>query len=212
MSVAPATPGRGTTVAAPSGVKNHARLRCALACLAVLGAASACSDQPRSGGTDAAASPAPGVDRRETPPAPGAGPPVSPGHDTPQDVARAAATEIAREPNTVDWSGGDAAHGQALFAQNCALCHGGAGRGDGIASPAINPKPRDFTDGRFYIDADANNTTGEDVDLARVILHGPHAFGGSEAMAAFEGALSESDVRDLIAHIRALAQRRAAHS
>jgi len=160
--------------------------------LVLLLAASACSD--------AVDRPVPVL------PPEGAGIPQSPGHPTAEDIARAAATELAREPNDVDWSGGDAAHGQTLFANQCALCHGGGGHGDGLATPALNPKPRDFTQGRFYIDANANNRTGEDVDLARVILHGPRAFGGTLAMPAFEGALSESDVRDLIAHIRTLAR------
>ena len=164
----------------------------------------ACSDRTDPGSVDAAASPSPGIEHHDVLPPEGAGAPVDPA-TTAQEIARASASDLAREPNQVDWSGGDAAHGQALFAQNCALCHGGAGRGDGIATPAINPKPRDFTDGRFYIDASANNQTGEDVDLARVILHGPRAFGGTLAMPAYHGSLSESDVRDLIAHLRALA-------
>jgi mono/diheme cytochrome c family protein len=136
----------------------------------------------------------------------GSGVPLPPDHPTAEDIARASATDLARAPNDVDWSGGNAAHGQALYTTRCAICHGGGGAGDGIATPAINPKPRDFTTGRFYIDADANNRTGEDVDLARVILHSPSAFGGSPAMPAFEGGLSEPDVRDLIAHIRALSR------
>ena len=112
---------------------------------------------------------------------------------------------IAREPNAVDWSGGDPARGQALYATHCAICHGGGGAGDGVATPALNPKPRDFRDARFYIDGNANNQTGEDVDLARVILHGPAAFGGTNEMVAWRDAFSDQDVRDLIAHIRTLA-------
>jgi mono/diheme cytochrome c family protein len=134
----------------------------------------------------------------------GASAPAPPDHSTADDIARASATDLAREPNEVDWSGGDAARGQALFAARCAICHGGGGDGEGIASPAINPKPRDFTTGRFYIDASANGKTGEDVDLARVILHGPAAFGGTSAMTAFRDSLSDDDVRDLIAAIRRL--------
>jgi len=36
------------------------------------------------------------------------------------------------------------ARGKTLFAQNCAACHGPAGRGDGPAAGALNPKPRHF--------------------------------------------------------------------
>ncbi len=37
------------------------------------------------------------------------------------------------------------ARGGELYAQQCALCHGAAGKGDGVAAAALNPKPRDFT-------------------------------------------------------------------
>jgi len=178
--------------------------------LALLLAATACSDAADPG---YAAAPS-GSPEQAVPvlPPEGAGNPQPPGKGTAEDIARASATDLAREPNSVDWSRGDAAHGGTLFANQCALCHGGGGNGEGLATPAINPKPRDFTQGRFYIDADANNRTGEDVDLARVILHGPRAFGGTMAMPAFEGALSESDVRDLIAHIRTLGRGHVAES
>ena len=37
--------------------------------------------------------------------------------------------------------------GKTLFSVNCASCHGTNGKGDGPASSALNPKPRDFTSG-----------------------------------------------------------------
>jgi len=37
------------------------------------------------------------------------------------------------------------AKGKSLFAINCASCHGTGGKGDGPASVALNPKPRNFT-------------------------------------------------------------------
>jgi high-affinity iron transporter len=38
------------------------------------------------------------------------------------------------------------ASGRALYAANCATCHGDAGAGDGPASAALTPKPANFTD------------------------------------------------------------------
>jgi len=35
--------------------------------------------------------------------------------------------------------------GAQLFAAYCATCHGAAGRGDGLAGAALNPRPRDLT-------------------------------------------------------------------
>lgn len=165
----------------------------------LLFASSACSDADR----ESAANRPPGLEA----PAPAASAPEPELADQPtsEQIARASATDAAREPNDVDWSGGDPAHGQALYATHCAICHGGGGAGDGIATPALNPKPRDSRDGRFYIDGNANNRTGEDIDLARVILNGPAAFGGTREMVGWRDALSDQDVRDLIAHIRTLA-------
>ncbi|MDE3217567.1 MAG: cytochrome c, partial [Gemmatimonadota bacterium] len=37
------------------------------------------------------------------------------------------------------------AQGKQLFAVNCVMCHGAAGKGDGAAAVALTPKPRDFT-------------------------------------------------------------------
>lgn len=37
------------------------------------------------------------------------------------------------------------AQGKQLFAVNCVMCHGAAGKGDGAAAVALTPKPRDFS-------------------------------------------------------------------
>ena len=39
------------------------------------------------------------------------------------------------------------AKGKTVFQINCASCHGATGHGDGPASAALNPKPRNFTEG-----------------------------------------------------------------
>ena len=38
-------------------------------------------------------------------------------------------------------------HGTKLFAQNCAMCHGNEGRGDGPAGAGLNPKPKNLIEG-----------------------------------------------------------------
>jgi mono/diheme cytochrome c family protein len=38
-------------------------------------------------------------------------------------------------------------HGKKLFAQNCSMCHGNEGKGDGPAGQALNPKPRNLVEG-----------------------------------------------------------------
>jgi len=39
--------------------------------------------------------------------------------------------------------------GKAIYDAQCAACHGSAGRGDGAAAAALNPKPANFTDKTF---------------------------------------------------------------
>ncbi|TMQ63825.1 MAG: c-type cytochrome [Candidatus Eisenbacteria bacterium] len=39
------------------------------------------------------------------------------------------------------------ARGKTVFQINCASCHGNTGHGDGPAAAALNPKPRNFTEG-----------------------------------------------------------------
>lgn len=38
-------------------------------------------------------------------------------------------------------------NGKKLFAQNCAMCHGNEGKGDGPAGLALNPPPRNLVEG-----------------------------------------------------------------
>lgn len=120
---------------------------------------------------------------------------------SPSDVSSDTALQFARQPTHVDWQGGDLEQGGALFALHCSTCHGADGKGAGPAAIALNPKPRDLTEGTFYIDANDNNETGEATDLARVILVGPGAFGGSEAMQGWSETLSVDDVIDLVAFV-----------
>jgi mono/diheme cytochrome c family protein len=37
------------------------------------------------------------------------------------------------------------ARGKELFEKNCTQCHGGQGKGDGVAAATMNPRPRNFT-------------------------------------------------------------------
>ena len=132
-------------------------------------------------------------------------PPQQPRAPEPEDLARAMAPEAAKQPQTIDWSGGDPNEGRKLYGLYCVNCHGARGQGDGLLAPTLDPKPRDFTTGRFYIDANANNKTGEDVDIARVILESPSAFGGSRGMPPWKETLSTDQVRNVVAYVEQLA-------
>jgi mono/diheme cytochrome c family protein len=50
-----------------------------------------------------------------------------------------------RKKNPLACDAQQLAVGRDLYMQNCAPCHGETGRGDGVASPNLEPKPKDFT-------------------------------------------------------------------
>lgn len=41
------------------------------------------------------------------------------------------------------------AYGKKVFMTNCSMCHGNEGKGDGAAGAALNPKPRNFVEGKW---------------------------------------------------------------
>ena len=85
------------------------------------------------------------------------------------------------------------AKGKTLFAVNCASCHGTTGKGDGPASVALNPKPRDFTSGYWRYG-------GGEARVVRTISEGSPGT----AMAAFP-AISLEDRFALAHYVRSLA-------
>jgi mono/diheme cytochrome c family protein len=60
--------------------------------------------------------------------------------------------------------------GARLYGQNCSICHGRDGAGDGPATSFLNPKPRDFTKGIFKFRSTTDLPT--DDDLFRTISRG----------------------------------------
>lgn len=93
----------------------------------------------------------------------------------------------------------DASAGKAKFQQLCASCHGATGKGDGVASAALNPKPRNLSDAAYM-------KTRTDADLKNVILNGGAAIGKSASMPPWKASLQGADVDNLIAFIRTLSK------
>lgn len=94
-------------------------------------------------------------------------------------------------------SAGDVSKGKKIYDELCWRCHGRSGKSDGPVSFAMDPRPRDLTD-RMYM------SQISDEELLAVIKEGGAAFGKSPAMMAFKGALSDDDIRAVIAFIRTL--------
>ena len=85
--------------------------------------------------------------------------------------------------------------GAALFAANCAVCHGTDARGDGPAAKSLPIRPADLTAAHFWA-----HTEG---DLFWFISHGINAKPGALAMPAFGDVLPSDDRWALIDFLKA---------
>ena len=67
---------------------------------------------------------------------------------------------------------GDAAHGKVVYEKKCMLCHGEKGDGNGPGGALLDPRPRDFTKGKFKIRTSLSGQAPTDADLFRIISEG----------------------------------------
>lgn len=81
--------------------------------------------------------------------------------------------------------------GSALFQQNCVVCHGADGRGDGPGAAELNPKPTDFR---------LHTPLHIDAQFFKFII-GDDSFAGS-AMPEYRDQLSEEDIWNLVNYLR----------
>ena len=95
----------------------------------------------------------------------------------------------AKRQNPVASSEASIEEGKRLFKQNCAVCHGPAGHGDGPAAASLKPHP-----------ADLAMMAGHhpDGDLARKIAN------GRGAMPSWKGSLSDQQIWVLVNYIKSL--------
>jgi mono/diheme cytochrome c family protein len=93
--------------------------------------------------------------------------------------------------------------GGKLYDARCASCHGKTGHGDGEDAGFLNPRPRDFTTGRYKFRSTETGSLPTDDDLARSITEGLH----STSMPSWKPFLSQEQVRALIGHIKTFSPR-----
>lgn len=93
----------------------------------------------------------------------------------------------------------DAEAGKVKYQQFCASCHGKEGKGDGLAAAALTPKPRDHTNAEYM-------NKLKDEDIFRITKLGGPAVKLSPHMPPWGGALSDQDIRNIVAYIRTLAR------
>jgi mono/diheme cytochrome c family protein len=92
---------------------------------------------------------------------------------------------------------GNTEAGGKLYQMRCAPCHGPDGKAATPTAQALNPKPRNHTDGAYM------NQLSHD-HLAKVIKNGGPAVGKSQIMPPHSD-LNDQQIEDVIAFTRSLA-------
>ena len=126
-----------------------------------------------------------------------------------RDAAASQRAVVARAP--VPERAGSVAAGRALFAGDCAPCHGPAGHGDGPLAAAVRgadpdgemARTMDLTKGAFWAVSWSPVTEPLEADLARTIR-----FGIPGTPMPGHEMLTDEEVRDLVAYVEALARSR----
>lgn len=92
--------------------------------------------------------------------------------------------------------------GKALYDKRCSHCHGEEGDGQGVATPFVYPKPRDFTSGVYKFitrhETEEGNRLASDEDIFRSISEGLHG----SSMPGWEGFFSKQQIWQLVHYIK----------
>lgn len=98
----------------------------------------------------------------------------------------------------------DLATAQKQFTKYCAKCHGASGKGDGEQAATLRHKPKDWTNC-------AEMAKERDEDLFKVTkFGGPPIQGQPSEMMGMGKALSDGEIRALVAYMRTFCQQPAA--
>jgi mono/diheme cytochrome c family protein len=116
-------------------------------------------------------------------------------------LAISAALFVVPHPAAAQTS--SSADGAALYQQRCASCHGKTGRGDGEYAGLLNPRPREFTSGRFKFRSTDTGNLPTDDDLAHSIAEGLHGT----SMPTWKAFLKPEEVQALVAQVKSFSPR-----
>jgi len=94
---------------------------------------------------------------------------------------------------------GTADNGKHLYQALCTQCHGIKGRGDGVNASTMEVKPRDHTDAKEM-------GARTDADLFKAIKFGGKAVNKSILMPNWDANLSDAEITDIVAYLRALSK------
>jgi high-affinity iron transporter len=114
----------------------------------------------------------------------------------PETEMEPADTAAMGEAPESDAGSTETASGQAVYAANCAACHGETGRGEGPAAIGLEPPPSDLTDG-LWATGDGSLSA-----IRNTITNGSPGT----AMIAWQGTLTEAEIDAVAQHVYSFSQ------
>ena len=93
--------------------------------------------------------------------------------------------------------------GKKVYEDRCAMCHGNDGKGGGLAASFLNPRPRDFTAGKYKFRSTESGSIPTDADLERTIREGLHAT----AMPDWKEFISGDSLTSVTAYVKSFSPR-----
>jgi mono/diheme cytochrome c family protein len=89
----------------------------------------------------------------------------------------------------------DVQAGKTVYVQQCMICHGISGKGNGPSGKKLDPKPTDFT-----------KAVANDEEWFKATKLGTKAIGKSNGMEAYSAKLTDQQIRDVLAYVKSLKQ------
>lgn len=110
---------------------------------------------------------------------------------------------VGAEPSeTRETTGAMLGFGRSVYIRNCAICHGPAGNGRGMAAHMFITQPRDFTRGIFKFRSTPSGSLPTDDDLIRTISRG---LRGTPMVS--QGYLRRREIEAAVAYLKTLSPR-----
>ena len=98
---------------------------------------------------------------------------------------------------------GNPSLGKSIYESRCVECHGNEGKGNGPAAGLLNPRPRDFTSGKFKFRSTESGSIPADEDLLNTLRNGLHAT----AMPDWKAYIGDDSLKAVIAYIKTFSAR-----
>ncbi|HEX7573734.1 MAG TPA: c-type cytochrome [Bacteroidota bacterium] len=97
----------------------------------------------------------------------------------------------------------DASLGKSIYESKCVECHGKEGKGNGPAAAFLNPRPRDFTEGKFKFRSTGSGSIPTDDDLLNTVRNGLHAT----AMPDWKPFIGDDSLKAVVEYVKSFSIR-----